>query len=76
MMQPSSSRATGSVQSGRQVRFDPEGAEVLDAKGRVVIPGLIDAHIHVSWPQVPWIRPFPIAARRRSGLRTCSGAVF
>ncbi len=29
----------------------PEGTEIVDAKGRFVIPGLIDAHIHV---EAPW----------------------
>ena len=29
----------------------PEGAEVLDAKGRTVIPGLIDAHFHMNYPE-------------------------
>ena len=26
----------------------PAGAEILDARGRVVLPGLIDAHAHIS----------------------------
>lgn len=29
----------------------PKGTEIVDAKGRFVIPGLIDAHIHV---EAPW----------------------
>jgi imidazolonepropionase-like amidohydrolase len=53
----------------------PEGAEVLDAKGRVVIPGLIDAHIHVSWPQAPLDPPVPnrsqAAFRAADLLRRC-----
>jgi imidazolonepropionase-like amidohydrolase len=27
----------------------PKGAEILDVRGKIVIPGLIDAHIHFSW---------------------------
>ena len=27
----------------------PKGAETLDVRGKTVIPGLIDAHIHFSW---------------------------
>jgi len=27
----------------------PKGAEIMDVKGKTVIPGLIDAHIHFSW---------------------------
>lgn len=29
----------------------PQGAKVIDVKGKTVIPGLIDAHIHFTYPQ-------------------------
>ncbi len=28
---------------------DPEGAEILDAAGKVVIPGFVDPHTHLLW---------------------------
>jgi imidazolonepropionase-like amidohydrolase len=28
----------------------PEGAEVFDVRGRTVVPGLIDAHVHMCYP--------------------------
>jgi imidazolonepropionase-like amidohydrolase len=31
----------------------PKDAEVIDVKGQTVIPGLIDAHIHVTYPPKP-----------------------
>ncbi|MGW7082467.1 amidohydrolase family protein [Streptomyces sp. NPDC054871] len=35
--------------AGRRGRTDvPEGAEVLDAHGRWILPGLVDAHIHLN----------------------------
>jgi imidazolonepropionase-like amidohydrolase len=27
----------------------PEGAQVVDARDRIVMPGMIDAHVHVMW---------------------------
>ncbi len=35
---------------GRRVTI-PQGAEVLDGKGQTIMPGLIDAHVHVWDPQ-------------------------
>ncbi len=32
----------------------PEGAEILDATGKVVIPGLIDIHVHLREPGQEW----------------------
>jgi len=29
----------------------PDGAEIFDARGRTVIPGLIDAHFHMNYPE-------------------------
>ncbi len=42
------------VRDGRIVELvssheEPPAAEILDAKGRVVLPGLIDPHIHYGW---------------------------
>ena len=33
--------------AGRDVRV-PEGAERVDAAGKVVLPGLVDAHVHLG----------------------------
>jgi len=35
------------VEVGRDVRI-PEGAEVIDATGKVVMPGLVEAHCHIG----------------------------
>src|SRR5687767_8021971 len=34
----------------------PKGAQVIDATGKFVIPGLADMHVHAIWPQ--WIDQF------------------
>lgn len=36
------------VIDGDRIGSDPTGAEVLDAAGAILLPGLIDAHIHIS----------------------------
>jgi len=35
----------------------PEGAQVIDASGRFLLPGLIDAHVHVTAPDFVPIAP-------------------
>ncbi|HLX22594.1 MAG TPA: amidohydrolase family protein [Usitatibacter sp.] len=35
----------------------PEGAKIIDAKGKWVIPGLIDAHVHFFQSGDPYTRP-------------------
>jgi imidazolonepropionase-like amidohydrolase len=45
----------------------PEDAEVFDAKGRPVIPGLIDAHFHMNYPdsrQQPFLLNESVASFR------------
>jgi len=41
------------------------GAEVLDATGLTVAPGLIDMHVHLREPARVIRRPSPAARRRR-----------
>ena len=42
---------------GRDVII-PSGAQVIDGAGQTVLPGLIDAHVHVLYPQV--LRQFAV----------------
>lgn len=47
-------RADVAVSQGRIVsiaeQIDPKGAEVVDARGKYVLPGAIDAHTHLAMP--------------------------
>ena len=38
----------------------PEAEETIDAKGNYILPGVIDAHCHVGWPD--W--PLPLAYKK------------
>jgi dihydropyrimidinase len=35
---------------GERGTLDPTGARVVDAMGKIVMPGSIDPHVHCSWP--------------------------
>ena len=39
----------------------PEGAEVLDAKGLTVAPGLVDIHVHLREPGQGYKETLPLA---------------
>ena len=50
--------------------ISPEAAgRVIDARGQIVTPGLVDLHTHIYWGATYWgVEPDPIAAR--SGVTT------
>jgi imidazolonepropionase-like amidohydrolase len=69
----------------------PAGATVIDAKGRTMTPGLIDAHVHLTWNMSPsgmfYAAPDYLAARALdeakatlmrgyTSVRDISGQVF
>jgi dihydroorotase len=52
------------VRGGRIAAIQPnigvnEAADVLDARGKLVTPGLIDLHVHVGAPELELRAPFP-----------------
>ena len=42
--------ADGKIQKIGQTRTAPEGARVIDAKGKILAPGMFDAHVHFREP--------------------------
>src|SRR5579871_4349406 len=57
------------VNEGRVAAVDRDiptesAAQVIDAAGQIVTPGLVDLHTHVYWGATYWgIEPDPVAAR-------------
>ena len=51
------------VGTGRKVKI-PKGAEIIDAKGKWIIPGLVDAHIHFFQSAGLYTRPDVIDLRK------------
>ena len=41
----------GVIKSMGDAGHPPEGAEVIDAKGKTLLPGLIDSHVHIIRPE-------------------------
>jgi allantoinase len=62
----------GRVSAVRQFDDVPEGSEVIEAGGRVVLPGLVDSHVHVNEPGRTRWEGFKTAARAaaRGGTTT------
>ena len=57
------------IAGGRIARVEPNldpaaATEVIDARGQIVTPGLVDLHTHAYWGVTYWgVEPDPIAAR-------------
>ena len=38
----------------------PDGARTIDGTGKYLIPGLWDAHVHLTWPDIPIETSYPL----------------
>jgi imidazolonepropionase-like amidohydrolase len=50
-------RITSVVRSGQSFAWGGNGGQRVDGRGMTLMPGLIDAHLHLSWNNAPGIDP-------------------
>src|SRR5512143_2845964 len=59
---------------GKPGSIPADGAELIDASGKLVVPGLIDMHVHLREPRFEYqetIAPGPDAARAGGFASVC-----
>lgn len=53
----SGNRIKSVTRAGTSMGWSPRGGQVIDARGMTLMPGMVDAHLHLSWNNAPGVNP-------------------